>query len=150
MTAIRSTKTDMTAKPAFRGCRTIVAATAVIACGLLAAPLQADHVAYDVTVTLTTTISDGQVTLTASIDGFVTDPNQQTGFQFAMKGEGQEWSDGWWNMGDVGGSANVTIQDFIGYGDGPYYFKVRAWNAARVDGSVHFTYSPTTETSVDP
>ena len=67
MTAIRSTKTarteDMTAKPAFRGCRTIVAAAAVIACGLLAAPLQADHETFTATVTLTATPGDGEVTL---------------------------------------------------------------------------------------
>ena len=71
MTAIRSTKTaltdrteDMTAKPAFRGCRAIAAAAAVIAFGLLAAPLRADHQALDVTVTLAATLGDdGVVTL---------------------------------------------------------------------------------------
>ena len=154
MTAIHSTETtrtgDMTTKLVFRGRRAIVAAAAVVACGLLAAPLQAEHVAYDVALTLTTTVSaEKHVTLTATIDGFVADPQQQTGFQYTMKGEDQEYSDDWYNMGDVGGSANVTVQDFIGYGDGPYHFKVRAWNA-RVDaGSLHFSYSPTTEASVD-
>ena len=88
MTAIRSTKTirtkDRTAKPTFRGYRGIVTAATVIAFGLLAAPLQADHL-DDTTVTLTATVGDDDmVTLSVSASPPVNnnDPRQETRYQF--------------------------------------------------------------------
>lgn len=144
MTAIRSImprRTEgMPDKPAFRGCRAIVAAAATIACGLLAAPLQADHVPYGALVEITGTAgSDGQVTLDASIPGFVADPSQQTDFQFRMRGsETTTWDDEWFNMVD----GNVTVTDFIGYGTSPYSFQARAWNMRKIEGEWHLTYSP--------
>lgn len=155
MTAIRSMETarteEMTTKQAFRGCRAIAAAAAVVACGLLAAPLQAtdSHPWPDATVTLTATVGDGgQVTLNASVSPAPVGPNQQTDFQYVIKSSGNEFDyTEWWNMGD----GSVTYTDFGGYGEGPYSFRARAWNMSKVDGEWRLRISDMSDVvTVDP
>ena len=151
MTAIRSIKTarteDRTAKPVFRGGRAIVAAAAVIAFGLLAAPLQADHVTYDATVTIE--LTDGQdgnvVELTVQSSPANTDPRQQTGLQYRTKVEGTEWSESSWGaIGDeVGDTATMSFWDFTV--DGLWSFQARAWNMRQIDGEWHLTFSTPSE-----
>ena len=156
MTAIRSIKTtrteDMTAKPAFRDRRAIVAAAAVIACGLLAAPLQADHEAYEVTVTLTGTVNVDesekveQVKLEASVSSLVDNPKlEQTGFQFREWEGGGNAPDSWWDMGT---GVNVSsVEQYVHLdGDGPFHFQARVWHVSAVDGDLHFSVSEPSET----
>ena len=144
MTAIRSTKTirtkDRTAKPTFRGYRGIVTAAAVIAFGLLAAPLQADHALSDVSVTLTATVgNDDMITLDVSANPPVNnnDPSQQTGLQFRYR-----QGDGVW-AGDDDGWETVGLGSLMWepLGDGPFYFQARVWNYRKVDGEWHASVS---------
>ena len=155
MTATRSTRAarteNMTAKLAFRGCRAVAAAAAVIAFGLLAAPAYADHVKYNATVTLAVTVgTDGSATLNMSYSPLNTDPRQQTGFQFRER----QQSDGDWNGADdgwetLGSKSTHTIQDFLG--TPPFYVQVRAWNMRKIDGEWHGTVSdPSAEVEVNP
>ena len=149
MTAIRSTKTapmeDMTAKPAFPGCRAIVTAAAVIAFGLFAAPLQADHETFDVTVTLEATAGDGQVELTAthtassSVTGAAV-AGEIIDCLFQEKRADADWGDSWWNMSEcrntVGDLENGTA----------YSFRSKAFRATRdSEGGLHFAYSEPSE-----
>ena len=154
MTERHLTKTaHLTAKQAFRGCRAIIAAVAVIACGLFAAPLQADHITYDATVTLTATLGDSrQVTLNASVDGFIYNPSEQTGFEYRMRqGEGSYSDSGWMTM-NAGvmttprdGNVSVDLS-----GDGPFHFQARAWNMRQIDGEWHLAVSdPSAEVTVE-
>ena len=156
MTAIRSMETartvDMT-KPAFRGRRAIVAAAAVVACGPLAAPLQAEHEPFDVTVTVTASVdNDGPVdvrgmvklemSMTGEPDGLFDDPSQQAGFAWRWRGKSGNWIQ-WESTPSSSDSDTLWISDFSN-AVGPYYFQVRAWNARKVDGGVHVFLSDMT------
>ena len=145
MTAIRSTKTarteDMTAKSAFRGCRAIAMTAAAIAYGLLAAPLQADHETFDVTVTLTVTVGDGRADLQASHTGGDSDvgtavSGEIIGCVFQAKRADVDWDNDWWNMNDC----EWPVEDLD---NGiAYSFRSKAYRATRgSDGEYHFAYS---------
>ena len=153
MTAIRSRKTirteDMTAKPAFRGCRAMVAAAAVVACGLLAAPLQADHESFSATVTLTATPGDGEVTL--NVGGITTSASfAWVGYQY----RGGPWDTQWTLIGgeadDSGAvTASVIVQDLTNGVE--VSFEARAFRANMEDGEWHFQYSGASDSvSVTP
>ena len=152
MTAIRSTKTtsaeDMTAKPALRGRRAIVAAAAVVACSLLAAPLQAEHETFDVTVTLTATPGDGEVTLQAShgVDSHVGAQSLEiVGYQFRGQSNG-EWDDDWWHMYADGSGYVRELTNGTAY-----TFQARAYRATSGDDGYHYAYSdPSESVTVTP
>ena len=165
MTAIRSMETarteDMTAKPAVRGrARAIVAAATVAACSLLAAPLQADEV-WNVTVTLTHTIVNGEVRLDMTLTGhdatWFSSPAAEVGLQYRQKGTvtDEGWFDWgpWRTIGNDTDTANVVINDHFGYGPGPYYFQGQAYLARAsttftspsITGVQFFTSNPTEE-----
>ena len=134
MSAMHSMETarteDMTAKPVFRGCRAIVAAATVIACGLLAAPLQAEHQTIDVTMTLTATAGNTYVTLAASHTGAL-----NVHYQYR-----EETEDIWRHMADTAQVWDLT-------NGVPYTFEGRALQLVgeNDDGSDHFIYSDVSE-----
>lgn len=146
MIATRSTRTarteNMTAKPAFRGCRATAAAAAVIAFGLLTAPLQAQTedcthstgecicTDDDYTVTLSATLgSDNVITLVGSVSpAFFEAADQQSGFQYRYKEpEDFGWSD--WETLD-----RDPLRWTPFHGNGPYSLRARAWTYKKVDG----------------
>ena len=156
MTAIRSTRTarteGITAKPAFRGRRAIVAAVAAVF-GLLAAPLQAEHEAFNVTMTLTATVAahvDGeQVTMKASMaNAPAVDPRRQFGIQY-REWDGNAGPDdvSWQNVSALN-EASVTwelyLEDMMG--PGPFYYQVRGWNMQKVDGEWQASFSEPSDT----
>ena len=124
----------------------------MVACGLLAAPLQAEHIAYDVTVTITeTVVEDDKLKFDVSIPGFVYDSSQQTGLKWTIRPNGGEW-DHWFDMGmSTSGSGSVEIWDLTEeYGDGPWTLAAKAWNMRKIDGEWHLTWSDQVEETVDP
>jgi hypothetical protein len=136
----------MTVLPTFRGCRAIVAAAAVTALSLFAAPPSAQADTYDVTVTLSVTVAtDGTATLSPSSTPSP-DSNEDVGYQFQDREGNGDYGDGWWNMG-VDGTHEIDPSFWLT--DGPYYVRARAWRTHDDDGESTLTYSePSAEVEV--
>ena len=138
------------AGPARRRFRVIVSMAAMIACGLLAAPLQADHETFNVAVTLQGAPGDGQVTLRASHTGSgnvvgIAAYDELIVYRFREKVDGV-WDDSWWNMGSEG---TTTVTDLTN--GTAYTYQAQALMARRVDGEWHYAYSdPSGEVTVTP
>ena len=121
---------------AHRRLRGIVSIAVMIACGLLASPLQADHETLNVVVTLEATPGDGYVTLRASqvgIGGAV--DSDITGYHFREQFNGA-WDDSWWNMQSDGSS---TVSDLAN--GTAYTYQARAYKVSVSDGQYHYAYS---------
>ena len=124
------------ASPARRRFLATVSIAAMIACGLFAAPLQADHETLNVVVTLEATPGDGYVTLRASQVGLGDAVDAGiTGYHFREQFDGA-WDDSWWNMGSDGSS---TVSDLVN--GTAYTYQARAYKVSVLDGQYHYVYS---------
>ena len=127
------------AGPARRRFGAVVAMAAMIACGLPAAPLLADHEKFEVAVTLEAEAGDRQVTLRASYtdsgNAGGAAAGEIIGFRFREQVDGV-WDDSWWNMNDDGTS---TIGDLTN--GTAYTYEAQAYKVRRVDGAWHYAFS---------